>query len=335
MKSHVTPPFFIREAVVRAIRAFFEDQGFHEVISPVLNEALPLEPTIYPFTTEWQTSEATRQLYLTTSPESSLKKMLGAGLENCFAVGKCFRNLEGAGSRHNPEFLMLEWYRKDATYEQIMQDTQELFRLVYHRLKTLLPKAQSSMLTYQDIALDLQPDWPVLSLEQLCATYAGVQLTEATEDEQLRAIAQQKHYQVEGATWEQLFDQIFLNEIEPNLPKQPFFLIDFPARISPLCAVQPHKPYLAQRFEGYVAGMEICNGNTEQTDAKIVKDLMVKEQQHRQKQNQLTAPIDQDFLDALEHMSSTSYAGSGLGVDRLAMLFANTDDIKEVEYFCV
>src|SRR5258708_367510 len=107
-------PFFIREEIIKSIRSFFEEQYFHEVIIPILYSSLPLEPTLYSFSTTWKTNEGDRELYLCTSPESALKKMLAVGIGNCFAIGKSFRNLESSGPRHNPEFLMLEWYREDA-----------------------------------------------------------------------------------------------------------------------------------------------------------------------------------------------------------------------------
>src|SRR5256885_1283105 len=98
-------PIFIREQVLMAIRSFFVGRGFHEVVVPVLNTVLPVEPNLFPFRTEWNTASKKKTLFLSTSPEAGLKKMMAVGVGNCFAIGKAFRNLEGAGDRHNPEFL--------------------------------------------------------------------------------------------------------------------------------------------------------------------------------------------------------------------------------------
>src|SRR6266498_2907542 len=104
-------PYYIREELIHQTRQFFRTKNFREIIAPVLKESLPLEPNIYPFQTTWNRHNKQNPLYLVTSPESSLKKMLAKGVGNCFAIGHSFRNLESAGTKHNPEFLMLEWYR--------------------------------------------------------------------------------------------------------------------------------------------------------------------------------------------------------------------------------
>jgi lysyl-tRNA synthetase class 2 len=321
---------FIREKMVAEIRAFFAQRQFHEVITPVLNRALPLEPTLYSFSTQWEASQKKEQLYLATSPESSLKKMMAQGLGNCFAIGKSFRNLEGNGPLHNPEFLMLEWYRKQADYQRIMSDTEELVRSL------VIAQNKSSILSYQSMEIDVNHKWPTLSLEDLFQENVGISLAEVCQNsEQLFQCAQKKNYHVTGASWEQVFNQLYLNEVEQHLPKEPFFLIDFPVRISPLCAPRADKPYLAQRFEFFLFGIELANGNTEQTDAHVVKTFFADELRDRQGAGQKVAPIDQEFLDALEILKREKLAGVGLGIDRLAMILANETELRAVEPFCL
>lgn len=276
-------PTFIREEIIKATRAFFYAKKFHEVIVPVLNDAVPLELHLHPFTTSWNTIHGEKKRYLSLSPERNLKRMLAAGIGNCFALGKSFRNLENEGTQHLPEFLMLEWYRENADYHQIMKDTEELILYI-----------QKSLERQHLSKKKLVPGWKKVSLYSLFKKTGG---------------------------WDEprdLFDQIFVNKIESKFPKEPFFLVDFPTRFSLLCKPQKKKPHLAERFELYIGGMEIGNGNTENTDADSVRKMLKK-------------PVDEEFLSALNGMKKKTYAGMGIGIDRLAMLFSGVTDIKEVE----
>lgn len=280
-------PTFIREEIIKATRAFFYTKKFHEVIVPVLNDAVPLESHLFPFQTSWNTVHGEKKRYLSLSPERSLKRMLAAGIGNCFALGKSFRNLENSGSQHLPEFLMLEWYREDADYHQIMKDTEELVLFIQ---KTRLPPFDRLRVNF----LAMTSPWKKVSLYSLFKKTGG---------------------------WDEsreVFDQIFVNKIESKFPKEPFFLVDFPTRFSPLCKPQKEKPHLVERFELYINGMEIGNGNTENTDIDLVRKALKK-------------PVDETFLSALKTMNKKKYAGMGLGIDRLAMLFSEATDIKEVE----
>jgi lysyl-tRNA synthetase class 2 len=281
-------PYLIREKIIKDIRSFFYERDFHEVIPDILNEALPLEPNLYPFSTVWKTVEGEKTFYLPMSPERSIKKMLAKGIGNCFAISKSFRNLEQAGSQHRPEFLMLEWYREDATYTDIMADVEKLFSY----LKPDLFKKK----------------WLVFSLKELFKKYLGIELEKVIND----------------PAWAQNYDQLFVNEIESKLPHNPLFLVDFPARLSPLCKPQKNNPIFAERFECYIDRIEIGNGNTENTDVKSLRKAFEKERA-------LTKlPIDEEFLNSLKIMNKKSYAGIGIGIDRLVMIFANESSIDNV-----
>jgi elongation factor P--(R)-beta-lysine ligase len=318
--AHKLQPLFIREVVIKAIRTYFDKQNFHEVITPVLNRALPLEPNLYSFATNWEYLDTTKPLYLPTSPESALKKLLAKGVGNCYSIAHSFRNQEAAGSQHNPEFLMLEWYREDATFRNIMEDVRKFLSFVAERV------AEFDSSTKPRTAVLLQP-WQSISLAELFEKQQSVSLQSVITDETLVKLAQAKGYTTTNSTWSQLFDQIFLNELEPLLPDTPFFLTDFPARTSPLSKPQAEKPWLAERFEVYVGGMELGNGNTENTNAEQVRAVFEAEQAFRSTHNLPTHPIDQEFLSALQTLSESkkSYAGIGLGVERLAMLCAGVD----------
>ena len=326
-------PIIIREQVIKSVREFFTKKEFHEVVIPVFNSSLPLEQNIYSFKTTWVNLKGKKVFYLTTSPEAYLKKMIAKGIGNCFAIGHSFRNMESAGKIHNPEFLMLEWYRQDAAYEYIMREVKELIlfcqKVILASESVSASRIRRGSWTSQDDVL--LHEWPVISLEYLFKKYARLNLADIIDDKRLTKAAKEKGYKIEDKTWEQIFNQIFLNEIEPHLsPKEPFFLIDYPAKISPLCAKRKDKPYLAQRFELYIAGIEIGNGNTENTDYKSVHKVFKVESEKRKKVGELSPPIDMEFIRALKKMQGKSYAGIGLGVDRLAMMLGGIKNIKQL-----
>lgn len=318
--NKILDKYYLKEKIIKAIRDFFYRKNFHEIIAPVLNQTIPNEPNLYPFVTEWKTVDGVKKLYLSTSPEKSIKKMLGMGLGNCFSIGQTFRNLENSGSLHTPEFLMLEWYRKKADYTKIMQDCQELFLFINEKNGTL---------KYRGLVFDLEKKWPKLSLIDLFKKYSGLELDFlVNSDDLMIRKAKEKKYNVETASWSSLFDQIFVQEIEPRLPKTPFFLIDFPTRLSPLCTPKKDNPDFAERFELYIAGIELGNGNTENTNVKAIKNIFQKDIENKKKQGIDTPELDWEFLNSLKKMQRSKYAGIGLGIDRLTMLFANESSIS-------
>ena len=317
----------IREQVIKSVRRFFDEQGFHEVITPVLNDSVPLEPNLYPFSTEWKTNDGTKKLFLTISPEKNLKRMLALGLGNCYSIGASFRNLEGAGSLHTPEFLMLEWYRKNAEYTHIMKEVQDLILYVKNDIDTYLHQSLSPILVYQNEHVDFTREWPKISVSKLLEKLAKRNINEILSgDAILIQYARNKGYAVEGATWNEIYDQIFVNEIESQLPKSPFFLVDFPARLSTLCKKKAENPLIAERFELYMFGIELGNGNTESTDVEGIRKIFEHEKKLREKMETVQA-VDEDFLESLAAMHGTSYAGIGLGLDRLSMIMANQDEL--------
>jgi lysyl-tRNA synthetase class 2 len=346
---------------MKATRAFFAERKFCEVIPPILNNAIPNEPNLYPFTTSWVTNDAEETRYLPTSPERSLKIALSAGLGDCYAIGHCFRNLEGSGSLHSPEFLMLEWYRVNSSYQEIMKEIQEYIAFVNKQLlpfgaksleeslsvdqPSLRPCPQCSRIceagggtailrqakddgavtkqSHQTLELTKYP-WQTFSLRERFEKLLGTSYERlVTDDKVLERVAKQRGYTVENASWRQIFDQILVNEIESNLPKDPVFLIDFPSRISPLCKKKSDAPHIAERFELYIGGVEIANGNNEKTNVSEIRTVFEKET------GEGKSPLDIQFLEALQKMddSGNSYAGVGLGLDRLLMVMMRNEEI--------
>jgi len=298
--------YLVREKIIKIIREFFYKQDFHEVIPPLLNSALPLEPNLRPLITVYDNGKEKKELYLALSPERGIKKFLAQGMGNCFALSKSFRNYERVGSVHLREFLMLEWYRKSAVFTDIMNDTEQLLHIINKKMGNKVAMKEGA--------------FPRLSLDTLFKEKVGVELEKLIIDEALLVqIAQAKGCKTEEATWEELYTQLFVNEVESTFSLKPFFLIDFPARISPLCKVQKDRPLFAERFELYVHKTELANGNTENTNTDSVRATF--EEEHKKS----GLPIDKEFLSSLEGMKSDSYAGIGLGIDRLTMLYTNSD----------
>ncbi len=306
-----------RENIIRSIRDFFYSRSFHEIVIPVLNTAVPQEPNIYPFSTIWNKKGKKKVLYLSTSPERRLKQMIAQGYENCFGIGSSFRNLEDSGSLHTPEFLMLEWYCKNNSYLDIMTQTEQL-------LKTVQEKLAFSHCFF----IDNTKPYKRLSLPSLFNHYLNIDFNDLLRKETiLFRIADQKGYKTANSSWEELYNQLFANEIETRLPAEPLFLTDFPSRISPLCKPKENNPLLAERFELYVNKVEIANGNTENTDWTAIKNrFMIERKKHNSHQ-----PIDSHFLNAIKKMHNTPYAGIGLGIDRLTLILSGENNLKDLQ----
>lgn len=290
----------VRQKIINQIRIFFLEKNFQEIDLPILLQTTTNEPNIYSITANW--SQSKNKLYLPIFPENSIKKLISRGIGNCFTLGKSFRDQEFTGPQHQPEFIMLEYYEMNKNYLDLINTTQDLILFLNDNRHSLV---------YQNTNLDLTPPWPIVTLSDLFKKYAN-----------LNQIPQE----------ESQYNQIFLNQIEPNLPKNsPVFIIDYPISTSPLCLPCRHDPLLAERFELYIAGLEICNGNTENCNSKLVKNSEEKEIKFRQENNLPTYKLDQEFIDCLDKLPPS--AGVGLGVERLSMLFANATTINEVLFF--
>jgi len=329
-KSH-----FIHEWTIQALRDFFIDKKFHEVDTPTLMPKIPIEPNLYPLKTTW--TQKNKTFYLPTSPESSLKKLINKGIGNCFTISKVFRDLEDIGPTHNLEFSMLEWYEMNKNYKDIANTTQKLILNVYHKILKKQSKKNTNILVYQNQNINLSAPWYSFTLKELFQKYANIDLSQNLTSEKIITTAKKKGYNTDGVTtWEPLYTQIFINEIETKLPQdKPVIIFDYPTKLSPLARRSLDEggspTGFSQRFEFYIGGMEIGNAYTELTDSKILKENFETETKFRNKNNLPVHPYDQEFVDACGQMPPC--AGIGLGVDRLAMLFANTPNIEDVLYF--
>lgn len=321
--------YFVREHVIDAVRSFFKEQQFHEVETPILLSHPAAESYLDVFeTTLLNRHRQGTCAYLSTSPELALKKLIVAGIGNCYSLTKSFRNMETDSYTHNPEFTILEWYRVGATYTSLMEDCQKLTVHINQKL------GNGTMLTYQGMTFDLTEPWEKITVKEAFKTWADVDFDAFQDIPTARQIAQKKGYTVsQDNTWEELYDQIFLNEIEPHLGRSaPTIIYEFPGCLAALSKKKPGDPRYAERFEWYLGGLELGDCYTELTDGKEQQDRFDHEILELKRLGKTTYEYDHDFIDALNTgMPDTS--GIAVGLDRLIMLFANTTRIADTLFF--
>lgn len=316
-----------RQTVVRSIRAFFDAGGFYEVETPSLQIAPGMEPHIHAFRTTLLNPERDREqiLYLHTSPEFAMKKLLVAGLPKIYQICHVFRNAEGS-RLHSPEFSMIEWYRANAGYREIMDDCVGLLRSV---ARTLNIKTYR----YRDMSADPFADWEMISVAEAFQKYAGIDLISYLPPSALMFGEKVKVLGLHTApddTFEDLFYRVMGKVIEPKLGQgRPTILYDYPVQMAALSRPKPEDPRFAERFELYVCGVELANAFGELTNAKVQRERFIADMDLKQKIYGERWPVDEDFLAALEHGMPES-GGIALGVDRLVMLATGADDIKQV-----
>jgi lysyl-tRNA synthetase class 2 len=327
--------YFLREKIIKAVRAFFEKEQFHEVETPLLIPYPAAESYLEIFeTTILDRNRRGQKAYLSTSPEVALKKLLVAGIGNCYALTKSFRNMETQSNLHNPEFTILEWYRVGAGYEKIMEDCEHLLVFIANYCFLKREEDQMPFITYQGNPIDLSPPWERLTVKEAFRRWADVDFDVFLDDSEAKKIALKKGYQVEESnTWEELYNQIFLNEIEPHLGgKKPTILYEFPGSMGALARKKPEDPRYAQRFEFYIAGLELGDCYSELTDPDEQEERFEKEIEKIQRLGRTVYEYDHDFIEALR-VGLPDSSGIAVGLDRLIMLFADTDRIQDTLFF--
>jgi lysyl-tRNA synthetase class 2 len=318
-----------RARILRALRLWFESQGFTEVDTPALQVSPGLEPHLKAFATWLEAPEGDKRLrYLHTSPEFAMKKLLAAGMERIYQLGHVFRNGERAGT-HSPEFTMAEWYRTGAPYGALMTDCAEVLRAACRA-------AGTNELSFRGHRCDPFGPWEVLSVPDAFQRHCGIDLLATGGDVAVLAAAAAPIglHAHDGDSWEDLFFRIMLDRIEPHLGMgRPTMLADYPVALAALARPKPDEPRLAERFELYACGVELANGFGELTDAVVQRARFEADMDLKQRLYGERYPIDEDFLAALAHMPDA--AGIALGVDRLIMLATGADAIEEVQWLPV
>lgn len=330
--SQHLPVLEARAEITKATRAFFSQEGFLEVETPALQRSPGLEPHLRAFSTELKgvRPDETSAVYLHTSPEYAMKKLLVAGLPRIFQLARVFRNGERSAT-HHPEFTMLEWYRANAEYRDLIGDLSGLFGAVADVI------GPDRLMTYADKRCDPKSSIVVLSVADAFGTFFQVDLMATIDDpadpdpRPLVEIAEGLGYRcTPDDRWDDVFFRLFLDRIEPNLGIDcPTVLIDYPACMAALARLKPEDPRLCERFELYVCGLELANAFGELTDAGEQRRRFEADLAFRQSRYGDTLPVDEDFLAALEFGMPPS-AGIALGFDRLVMLATGAGSVEDV-----
>ncbi|MDC3959392.1 EF-P lysine aminoacylase GenX [Polyangium jinanense] len=299
-----------RAEALAEVRSFFVRRGFLEVETPSMVPCPGLDLHLDAFGVEG--APEGRPLWLITSPEYQMKRLLAGGVPRCFQLARCYRRGE-IGSRHNPEFTMLEWYRAFAPMDAVVADTEELVRSVVSKL------AGTSVIEVEGTRVDLAAPFERISVGEAFARYAGTSadeaITMASEDEDR-------------------FFRLLVDEVEPSLARlgRPVFLVEYPAPFASLARLCPDDPRVAERFELYVGSLEVCNGFGELTDPIEQRARFERDQAQRRAEGKAVYPIDERFLAALAEGMPPA-AGNALGIDRLVALGLGARAIGDVTAF--
>jgi len=318
----------LRAATLAGVRRYFHGEGFLEVETPLLVRCPGMEPHLTAFETAGREARGPDRLYLPTSPEYAMKRLLSAGFERIYQVCKAFRD-EPPASMHNPEFSILEWYRAFAGYHAVMEDAEQLV----HRLAVAV--TGSPVIRFGEHAVDTTPPWERITVHEAFRRHAGVELgtDEDAGDLVRQARAAGNRSVSDGDPYDVAFFKVFLDSIETRLGcTRPALLMDYPASMAALSRLKPDSPHLAERFEVYIAGVELANGFTELNDPREQGARLEAEARQRREASAESYPIDERFLEALRRGMPPS-GGVALGLDRLVMLLAGEQRIRDVLAF--
>lgn len=320
--------FRTRARIISAMRRFMDDHGFLEVETPIL-QPLYGGAAARPFTTFH--NQLKQDLYLRISFELYLKRLLVGGYERVYEIGRDFRN-EGVSFKHNPEFTQMEFYAAYWDYNDVMVHTENMLAYIATQL------TGGTTITYQGRAINLKPPWNRLTMREAIQQHTGINYMNHTDAASLAAAIREMG-QVRGiatqtppnASWGKLIDGLLGDFVEPNLI-QPTFITQYPRDISPLAKGIPGDPLHVERFEFFIAGMEMGNAFTELNDPIDQRHRFETLQEMYGSDEEESNPVDEDYLRAMRYGMPPN-GGFGTGVDRLAMLFTDKTTIREVLLF--
>jgi lysyl-tRNA synthetase class 2 len=304
-----------RSAIIRAIRENLTGRGFMEVETPMM-QTIAGGAAAKPFITHHNTLDL--DLYLRIAPELFLKRLLVGGMEKVFEINRNFRN-EGLSTRHNPEFTMLELYQAYADYNMMMDLTEELICLLVEKY------CEGGKTQFGEMAVDFARPWRRATYAELLKEYAGCDIGDIGS---VRAKATQLG--IENANMDDavVINEVFETTVEKHLIN-PTFVKDYPAALCPLTKRKKDQPGIAERFEMYIAGMELANAYTELNDPAVQEENF----RHQLKgQHETMATMDEDFVTALKYGMPPA-GGLGIGIDRLVMILTGATTIRDVVLF--
>jgi lysyl-tRNA synthetase, class II len=311
--------FAIRARAISEVRRWFDEHGFVEVETPVL-QPLYGGALARPFTTHHNALD--RDFYLRIATELYLKRLVVGGIDKVYELGKDFRN-EGVSHKHNPEFTMLEWYEAYADYKKTAHDLELMVAEVAERV------LGTTKVERDGVEIDLAPPWRRVTLREVVRERTGIDVAEHPTREALAAAMDVELDQAEG--WGKLVDGLLAKSVEPELV-QPTFVIDYPVELSPFAKAHRFEPGLVERWEAFVGGIEIANSFSELNDPDEQRRRFEQQAAELERGDEEAQPYDEAFVEALEHgMPPTG--GAGLGIDRLAMMLTGARSLREIVLF--
>ncbi len=317
----VRDAFIVRSRAISAVRRFLDARGFLEVETPVL-QATAGGAAARPFVTYHNALD--RHFYLRIALELHLKRLIIGGFDKVYELGRVFRN-EGVSTRYNPEFTMLESYEAYADYTDVMEMVEQMVSQVAQEV------LGATSVPWGDTVIDLSPPWPRLTLRDAIREHTGVDFEAHPDLESMREAVAGCGIPIDER-WGRgkLIDEL-LSAVQPKL-LQPTYLIDYPVELSPLAKRKPDNPRLAERFELFIAGLEVGNAYTELNDPIDQRERFLEQARLRAAGDEEAEVVDEDFLVALEHGMPPT-AGLGIGIDRLVMALTGNTSIREVILF--
>ncbi len=323
VNEQVRETFRKRARIIAAMRRFFSERGFLEVETPMM-QAIPGGATAKPFKTFH--NALNMDFYLRIAPELYLKRLLVGGFERVFELNRNFRN-EGVSTQHNPEFTMLEFYQAYATYEDLMELTEELFRLIAVEVNE-----GRMVLEYQGDVIDLSGPWARYSFMESLTRIGDVPQGALENFDEAVAFAKSlgigiERFEGHGKLLTKIFDLV----VEPRLI-QPTFIYRYPLEVSPLSRKTEGDPEFVDRFELFIAAREMANAFSELNDPRDQRERFSRQLEAFKAGDEEAHQMDDDYIRALEYGMPPA-AGEGIGIDRLVMLFTDSPSIRDVILF--
>lgn len=314
--------FQTRAGVLRAMREFMDAHGFLEVETPIL-QPIYGGAAARPFITHH--NQLKQDLYLRISFELYLKRLLVGGIERVYEIGRDFRN-EGVDRTHNPEFTMMEFYWAYADYQMVMDFTERMVRHIVERV------TGGPTVTFQGQEIDFGKPWGRMDLREAVIELSGINVDDFPDADSLRAEMRRRKIEANPtAPRGKLIETLVGEFVEPTLI-QPTFLYDYPRDVSPLAKSKRGDPSTVERFEGFIAGFEVCNAFTELNDPLDQQARFEEMGRAYAKDDDDRHPLDEDYLQAMRYGMPPN-GGFGMGVDRLVMLLTDQPNIREVILF--
>jgi lysyl-tRNA synthetase class 2 len=310
--------------VEEAVNEFFKKKDYLKADLPVLSPALIPESYLEIFETKFKYFNRNEKLYLTPSPELFLKRLLVAGIGNCYYLGKAFRNSEPNSTWHLPEFTMLEFYKIGISYLQLADEVLQMLKFIANSLY------KKNNISYKNKNISFTK-WEKYSVTQAFIKFADVTEKELFNQKLFIKKAENKGYNIDNASYEDLFSQIIAQEIEPKLGKNgyPTLLYDYPHELSSLSKLNKNGK-IAERCEFYIDGLEVGGFCTELNNYKEQEKRFSQELRKRKKNGLINHTIDKGFIETLKY-GLPDCTGAGIGFDRLVMIFAGVDSINKLK----